>query len=376
MINPKSGNLLIADYQFVPVDTDEAVYSRKLSEVLGVDIEEAWDSLSCTHRPPPIDLSTYIERMQRKYDIMFMDPAEFASNPYTYVQAPPLESNDNDEYPLSYPFVGKTFVEHDDWEAETRAYQLVLNNDPEGRFHSRLVKIVDVELNGMKLKQNIYDYTGSTLNGIKQRLRWDTRWWFYRGLLGLMEFISKLHAREIVHYDIKHHNITYDEFFQLRLIDFGSAGPIKRISPYNTEQQFMYAFQPIELKLLADPETTAEELQQLNEQAQKQEWCNDLRSKYLAVIGTEDFSKFRRQILSLPGNLVVDPITGTGYSRRKTAVLIGTDVYGLGVALLMSLPDQFLDELKPVLYHLLVPDLEERSLELAEQVLSKIMETI
>ena len=354
LVEPKSGDLLLADYQFVPIGkSDSLSYKRKLSDALGANIDPLWNSQTgyVIMRPPPLSLMEFIGRMRLGVRIHL-------SGSHAIVQSPPLKSP-NDEYPLSYPFIGKTFFNYDDWRAETESSMLVSSFDVEGRFHSRLLKIIDV----VNCKHNIYEYTGDTLDKIDQRLKWDTRWWLYRGLSGLMGFINKFHIRRFVHYDIKHLNITYDEFFQLRLIDFGTAGYVDFINLYDADDQYMYAYRPVELMLLTSPGTTAEELQKLNEEAQTQNWCDNLREKYLKVVGIDDFSRYREQILSLS-------------DERKAAVLIAGDVYGLGVVLLMSLPEQFLDELKPVLYHLLVPDLKERSLELAHRELVNIMETI
>ena len=390
--------VLLADFQFdiIPSTIKRGEYIERIGELLGADINllhELWQPVNLVQ--PPLTLEAYIKHCERLYKIYFQERSQMASSSLNYVVIPPFPPA-SDDVELTYPFVGKVHLSTEQGINELSVYTNVSRIDPEGHHHARLVSIYEVASNMLDkedleylksigelsdpmqtLTQHVFEFTGFTLGRISDVLTWSNRGWFYHALIRLLKFIDTLHQHRIVHHDISSGNITFDGFLQLRLIDFGSANRVDDIMlngeceddqldpdselPADTG----YIFYPVELYLLVRPETTADELRSINQRAQQQ---YRIHEKYLKVVGSDDFTTFRQQVLSLPSES-----TDVHCSVRKSTVLFAADLYGLGISLLSVLTDDYLNELKPVLYHLLVPDLEQRKVELAVQRLEDIV---
>ena len=82
---------------------------------------------------------------------------------------------------------------------------------------------------------------------------------------------------------------------------------------------------------------------------------------FTSVVQTVDFDNYKKQLLELDER------------ERVVQITKGTDIYGLGISLLLILPMDSITELRSVLYHLLAIDLNDRSLELAKSKLNELL---
>ena len=335
-----------------------------------------WQELAETrpefHRPP-LSMSEYLTSMIEEHNEKFQTERVYQSDAMTMVQTPPFEC-DSTMVPL-YPFIGKLFNTaylqahyHDKTDnpftAELRGVRMADLYDPGGRYHARLVRVC--AHNGYQ--QLVYEYTGQPLTSLPPSLTEPSnKWWFYTGLLRLMNGLRLFHENDFVHGDVKPANITYTKFYTLKLIDFGLAScslcPTFRLT---VTDQWSYVAHPVELMLVADDRVDADLLQRAHDHSLSVVNIRgvDACERYYSVVKSVDFQTYRRQLLELDER------------ERVDRVVKGTDVYGLGISLLLSLPEALLAELRDVLYHLLAPDVMERDLQLAQRQLANIVRSV
>lgn len=318
-----------------------------------------------TIRPAPIALPDFIQEMTNIHGTMFQEGTIHQKDSLSIIQTPPLECNDG-ETPF-YPFIGKMF-NPDYMEAhyegndnpltvELRGSHMADLFDPEGRYHARLVK----ECMHMSYPQLIYEYTGKSLN----KLELDTpiaREWFYFGLSNLMDGLMLFHRNNFIHGDVKPGNITRDLFYNLKLIDFGisSVAEVPNISIEITDQ-WNYIAHPVELMLVVDSSVDAELLKLAHLNSFRMTAKRGVYDLFTSVVQTVDFDNYKKQLLELDER------------ERVVRITKGTDIYGLGISLLLILPMDSITELRSVLYHLLAIDLNDRSLELAKSKLNELL---
>ena len=316
---------------------------------------------------PPVDLATYRQLLLTAYQ---QDEHVLQEGNQTdaRVVIPPVSCTSLKLFPeyssVIQPqggFVGKVCRSHYECREELVNDSLATLFDPAGQYHSRLLKVCNVQ--GSAGIQLIHEYTGLNLTSIGDYLTMDNRWWFYRGLLNLMNGLQLFHDHRLYHLDIKPENITWTPFFHLRLIDFASADTeVFQLDP-SSLHDWHYVAQPIERMLLTDDydwELLAEKQRDLQFR-----FVGDLRGKFLMMVNhQEDYQTF------------IDDLKKLRRDQLKLVVSEYVDLYGLGISLLTSLPINILRELKPVVYHLVAIDVVQRRLNLARQRLVDLLDQL
>lgn len=322
--------------------------------------------------PPPITIDEY----QRKLTELITDRFETDSvhqrgeGGDAFVRTPPLkcllDRGDKELVPTpAFPFIGKVVDEEGDLYGERAATELMDVLDPTGRYHARLVRRCPVPTDGDGTRyQHIYEYTGDNLSMVD--LDDDESWpWLLLGLRNLFKGVQLLHRHGYVHGDIKPQNITATKFLQLKMIDFGISGPAGR---YNVETagRWHYTNHPVELKMLNNPRVPMPELLR----GHKNSHLRGDRGDYFRVVSqegedSEQAARYWVDLYQMPAR------------ERRRWIVYGTDLYGLGASLIATLPWELLREhLIPVIRHLVVYDLKERSLDLALAKLDEVIDEL
>ena len=358
----------------------EQVMREAITETFSVDLDDLeevpdWTDVSTTRTflEPPIDIREYTTQLGELITKKFLRSTVHQSmSQGAHVQTPPAPYHNTERF-TDFPFIGKMIDDgwrddgwrddgwrDDGWRDEVDSALVMRALDPTGRYHARLV--VDCETG--RHHQLIYEYAGPTLLTVKWSIQPQHRQWFYLGLYNLMEGLQLLHRHQYVHGDVKPDNIATSPFYHLRLIDFGLAARIDRYQVCSTTDEWRYPFHPVELQLLIvdDPATlTNDDL-----------WNEHQRSQPGGIMG--EF--FRR--VSREDKYIRDywqRLRQLDQTQRCRVITYSTDLYGLGVSLIRATPTWLMNELEPVIYHLITYVYEDRRLELAMAELSRLEST-
>ena len=337
--------------------------SRTIARLFGdLDLPQLHSVPTRPLTPPPITIDQYIrdstEDVKENYRNILVYQSVNPNEPY--VQTPPVECLRGPT--LTYPFIGKLAPENDDLIDELHSTLLMDFLDPAGKYHSRLAQRC---ISFRERDENIYEFTGQPLRSIDNELKMDNRVWFYRGVLNLLEGLKLLHSQQYVHGDLSPKNITWNPFLQLKMIDFGLSKPVD-LYTVKTDVEWVYKFHPVELKLINDPTIDNQELFKGQETGRLIYSQDD----YFRYTSKED--KFIEQYWNRLREL--DP------TNRRRVIAYNTDLYGVGRSLICSIPDELFDdilnELEPVIYHLITYVYDERSLDLAIEKARELITTV
>lgn len=308
---------------------------------------------------PPLTVDKYVYRLSKLIRKKFHETRVLQDNgeDEAYVQTPPMKCPDNSNVTPSFPFIGKVINDVNELKNELEATKLMDVLDPYGQYHARLVKRCEVDSDRF---QHIYEYIGTNIVLLRMVLDENNKIWFYKGLRSLMEGFQLLHRHHYVHGDVKPHNITMTPFFQLKLIDFGSA---KHVDEYTIEiceyGGWHFINHPVELMMLNDSDISSAEL-----------FEGHRKSHLIGRMG-EFFRRVSREDDHLFDHW--ERLRSLSWRARNRQIIYNTDLYGLGASLIETVPKDILEELEPVVYHLITYVSGERRLDLAMRRLDQLI---
>ena len=310
---------------------------------------------------PPLTITEFIDTLSTLHHDKFENENVFQNDEITLVQTPPNKCVSTST-PF-YPFIGKIIERKGQLLSELRSSRIADLIDPDGKYHARLVKTCQVDEVRSGSTQLIYEYTGQNLSKIIGKLNQENRIWFYKGLKNLMEGIMLFHENNFTHADIKPQNITWDQFFNLKLIDFGIAHRVDNVD-LDFSGPWTYLSYPVEMKMVYSPNIDVGKLYNMHLDTQEHEGTRDLRQRFVKASG-ETYKAF------------IDHWALIRQLRRNMVPLLSreTDMYGLAISLMLVITDDIFEELLPVLQPL-VSYTERRNLKKSLDQLNQLIDKV
>ena len=309
-------------------------------------------------------------------------PRQIGMGGYGIVYEPPI---DYEPVP-GERLVGKVFFPSSDDEAllEEEAVARVDQLDPRGEFHPRVVAKRMVEPPAAdrhyygrgKFAELVYEYGGESFDHFNNRtLTEPERLWFYLGLERFLGFLERLADARLVHYDLRVSNLLVDEWFNVRVVDFGL---LRSFECALVISRFSTPYYPLELVYVYTDRSPKDALKPMVELWTS--WVDGTYRPQNGVAVPDNIERLHRlhelDRDGIPGQLerFTRQLNQLSLGERWEWILSHVDGYMLGLSMLVKLRDQSIrDELKPVLYHLVAYDLHERSLCLARYQLRKLI---
>lgn len=328
---------------------------------------------------PP--LSEYIEHFYRaEREWSTQENKKIGAGVHGCVYAPPI----NCPTQLSGRFVGKLF-KSDGAERELDGVRLLDEVDPRGEFHAKLVNQCKVVMpddcstdelgEDKETTELVYEYRGKPLGSWVLSSDPVHRLRFYVGLDKLISNVVKMNNHNVYHLDLRYDNIVADEHYNLSIIDHGTIVKGDDIN-WRSINECGYLYYPLEVGL-------ADTLGSVSTEHAHDKWSSNVEYSRQSgepfddvLMKLNDCEK-SEQFVDKIDNLFKQ-LTELAPSKRLEWIQQHLDLYSLGYSLAVDVAHgtEYFDELKPVLHHLVVYDIDERDIMLAQRELRKLIDKL
>ena len=344
--------------------------------------------------PPPFrrpslvgSLSEFEQQLRRQLSPQYgCVVRRIGSGGYGCVYEPPV-----DYRPIrSGRYVGKIhFENYDDRSViEATAARLLDDLDPTGEFHPRLVEVLEVYPPEMdaeyygdeQFKELVFEHGGRALVELGVLESRTHRLWFYLGLERFLGFLERMADARLVHLDLRVDNVVVDEWYNVRMIDFDLLSRYREVILTHVHSSVYY---PLDVVYESDFERDGQQLM-------IERWTSYLDGTYQSwSLGQEpiksptnvsllhDLHNTNRDGFLERLKSFTQQLNRLSPAERRHWIINHIDGYTLGVSMLLKLTDRsVVNELQPVLYHLVAYDIHDRRVSLARVALRKLIESL